>query len=1460
MRVFIFSSLLIMGVLLTFPSNASNERYLIVSSPDQCDGFESVCMTLTKFSANASYYLQLPVNRNVIKLILYPGNHTLHSKLVIAHNIDQLWIYSDISHSLDTNIVCIDHAAGFEFTNITHIHISNVKFLGCGGNRAESVMNFTLINTIFDGQQKQGIGTALELVNSSLLAERSSFVSNINGSAVVVNGSTATFLNCNFEGNHAKLGGAIYGNLSDNVNITNSTFYGNSAEQCGGAIFVGSLIVQDNDSIARGMLSIRTSVISDNEAEECGGGVAVFHVNISTHKTEFTNNLAKVDGGAIFSNKSDIANISETNFIDNTNVAINNCGGAMHVFNSTLLISNSNFIRNLAVNGHGGALCLQEGTNYLSDCNFDFNEAETFGGAIYTRNSQHEYLTRCSFDTNIVRSPSGGGRSMRIYREPNVVITDSFFVDRGYLLLQNGHEHNISNCQESNDGYKVSGVGLIMTSSTVLLSSTSLEGSCESIYAYKCNVNFTGNSSFIGIDNERSKAPSALYILQSTVSIDGICEFMNNTAVSGGAIHAAESRLDVNGELVVANNRALDNGGGIYLYRSDFNCRINSGIKIINNCAKTEGGGIHAISSTIKVTYVRDSYHGRSSLLFERNSAYNGGGIYLEANAKLLVLKEGSNRDNLTHNSSIFFRNNEATECGGAVYVADETNVATCEGKGATGSRHSDSTECFIQIVTVMLTELVRNNGDLVAVEFENNWAPNGPLLFGGLLDRCTLSPIAELHKVVESSREHFGISGPGIVYLLHISKIMLGDIKSHAIIRSKSVLTCFCLGNIPVCNYKHPPIKVTHGTEFNISLVAVDQVNNIVEKVTIFSSMESRKNWLDKGQIVQNTSKGCTNLTFSILSSDNISVSHNDTLHLYPDGPCKSADRSKRKVQIHLQPCKCAVGFQLSSDKDKCNCVCDTRLKDYTTDCNVTKGVLVREKNSNFWISTITSIENTLNFCDSGMYLGHLNCPFDYCVSGNSRVEMNLSRSDGADIQCANNRVGLLCSQCKSGYSLSVGSSSCIHCSKFWIAQMIGVLLAVSIAGIILVTILLILNLTVAVGTINGLIFYANIIHSTSEPLTFALPQIVVAWLNLESGFDGCFINGLNAYWRTWLKFVFPTYVFFLVASVIALSRFSPKFSRIIGKRNPVTTLNTLILLSYSKLLNLVISIFQFTTLDCPGGSSKSVKVWIVDATIEYLSPKHFTLFIVAILILFSGTVYTFLLFSWQWLLLYQDKWLFRWVRNQKLCQFLEPYHAPYTFKHRYWTGLLLLVRVILFTILATNTSQDPYLSLVAISIAVSSLFLLKGIFSRIYRNHLPNILETFCLINILFLCVANFYTITKGYSKMQKDLAYVSGSAITLLFIFITAYHVYTEIIIKSKIWIVLNNLILKSKAMIRDVSTIHRTVTSAQPLSYTTSVVEAPKREEQMRLKHGDCAEPNLRELLLESSADGTLNFLY
>ena len=60
---------------------------------------------------------------------------------------------------------------------------------------------------------------------------------------------------------------------------------------------------------------------------------------------------------------------------------------------------------------------------------------------------------------------------------------------------------------------------------------------------------------------------------------------------------------------------------------------------------------------------------------------------------------------------------------------------------------------------------------------------------------------------------------------------------------------------------------------------------------------------------------------------------------------------------------------------------------------------------------------------------------------------------------------------------SLSLGSSRCIQCSKNWRQYMIVVVLAAFIAGIALVFFVLALNMTVAVGTLNGILFYANIV-----------------------------------------------------------------------------------------------------------------------------------------------------------------------------------------------------------------------------------------------------------------------------------------------------------------------------------------------------------------------------------------------
>ena len=73
-------------------------------------------------------------------------------------------------------------------------------------------------------------------------------------------------------------------------------------------------------------------------------------------------------------------------------------------------------------------------------------------------------------------------------------------------------------------------------------------------------------------------------------------------------------------------------------------------------------------------------------------------------------------------------------------------------------------------------------------------------------------------------------------------------------------------------------------------------------------------------------------------------------------------------------------------------------------------------------------------------------------------------------DAQCNYNRSSLLCGKCQKGFSLVFGSSKCLKCSNSYLSLL-------ALAGIVLVVFLLILKLTVAVGTINGLIFYANIV-----------------------------------------------------------------------------------------------------------------------------------------------------------------------------------------------------------------------------------------------------------------------------------------------------------------------------------------------------------------------------------------------
>ena len=155
--------------------------------------------------------------------------------------------------------------------------------------------------------------------------------------------------------------------------------------------------------------------------------------------------------------------------------------------------------------------------------------------------------------------------------------------------------------------------------------------------------------------------------------------------------------------------------------------------------------------------------------------------------------------------------------------------------------------------------------------------------------------------------------------------------------------------------------------------------------------------------------------------------------------------------VNVTFLPCP--VGLTLSSKACQCNNVIESING---TQCSIDWMPHPIRRSGNNWLSYNQQYNCTV---------AHKNCPFDYCNT--SAVYLNLTHTD---LQCTNGRSGTLCGECQSGLSLMLGSNKCESCNNKYLSLVVAFI----VAGIALVVFLLGCNLTVSVGSINGLLFYA--------------------------------------------------------------------------------------------------------------------------------------------------------------------------------------------------------------------------------------------------------------------------------------------------------------------------------------------------------------------------------------------------
>ena len=186
--------------------------------------------------------------------------------------------------------------------------------------------------------------------------------------------------------------------------------------------------------------------------------------------------------------------------------------------------------------------------------------------------------------------------------------------------------------------------------------------------------------------------------------------------------------------------------------------------------------------------------------------------------------------------------------------------------------------------------------------------------------------------------------------------------------------------------------------------------------------------------------------------------------------------------------------------------CRCEQFLDSSNVQCNVSLTPFKFLRSGNSWFSY-----NNNTQCITGT----TSCPFDYCNRSNVSFDIM-----APDHQCVGNRAGILCGQCQSQLSIMLGSKRCDACSNWYIF----LLPVFALAGIVLVAVLMFLKLSVSVGTINGLLFYANMVK-LNEVFFFpngSVPVVsqFISWLNLDLGID--LFDGLDGYWNTWLQLPF--------------------------------------------------------------------------------------------------------------------------------------------------------------------------------------------------------------------------------------------------------------------------------------------------------------------------------------------------
>ena len=689
-----------------------------------------------------------------------------------------------------------------------------------------------------------------------------------------------------------------------------------------------------------------------------------------------------------------------------------------------------------------------------------------------------------------------------------------------------------------------------------------------------------------------------------------------------------------------------------------------------------------------------------SNLYFEGNNSIFGNTASYGAGISLLQ----NSYMHLKPDTQINFYNNHATLVGGALFSDFDLQTPSYG-------------PCFFQVEASgdHVNNKILNS---IRIDFKNNTAGKaGSAIFGG---KTNCFPYR--HR----------LSGPPVY-----NKIFnISNTKSDpSAATSDPFSACFCFNGskLPNCSRKKYNVLVYPGANFKVPIATVGGYPDGTVPGVVQSGFATKSNAsFGPLQMAQNSDHiFCTELNYTIYSSktfEQFYVTAEKASFIPNDW------QNSNHVTVTVTFLECPPAFKLAHNTGKCDC--EAQLQINGVQCFIDNQTVSPPLGA--WIGFY-------NHSNASGVLFHPHCPYGYCKRDKNFVSIN-----NTDMQCTQSRSGILCGHCKPALSLTLGRNMCSQCTN----NNLSLVLAFAAAGVALVVVLFVLRLTVTEGSINGLIFYANVVRMNQDILfpvqTTNILTVFIAWLNLDLGIDSCFFHGMDGFAKTFLQFVFPIYIWILVALVIFLANRFDFVANLVGQR-AVQVLATLLLLSYTKLQRVIITVLTFTTIKYPDGLEKYV--WLYDGNVQYLHEKHIPLFVASMVCLLVFILpYTILLTFFKFFLACSGHKPMYWVNRLK--PVFDAYAGPYKDKLRFWTGFLLVVRTVLIFALAFNVLASPDHNLFIVAFTSLVLVATLGCSGGIYEKWTYNVLESMSYLNVGAVCLTLLYSKESQYAIINSSV----------------------------------------------------------------------------------------------------------